>query len=155
MKTMFTMVVALLVSGLVMAQPPKGTATKGNTYGDKITATGAIDVNKLEKKVNAKKETSVKVKGKVVEVCTKMGCWIKMETADGNMMVKMKDHSFFVPLDLNGKEIIVEGLAKMTVTPVDELKHYLEDAGKSKAEIDAVKKPKKEIVIDASGILVL
>jgi hypothetical protein len=78
-----------------------------------------------------------------------------METAKGNVMVKMKDHAFFVPLDLNGKEIVVDGVAKSTVTPVSELKHYAEDAGKSKEEIAKITDPKKEMVIQAKGILVL
>ena len=34
-------------------------------------------------------------------------------------------------------------------------KHYAEDAGKNKEEIDAIKEPKKEIVMQATGILVL
>ena len=35
------------------------------------------------------------------------------------------------------------------------LKHYAEDAGKSKEEIATIKEPKKEIVLQAKGILVL
>lgn len=139
----------------VMAQPPKGEAKKGMTFGKKTTATDALNVNELAGKVSSDKEINLKVRGKVVEVCTEMGCWLKMETANGNVMVKMKDHSFFVPLDINGKEIVVEGLAKSTVTPVSELKHYAEDAGKSKEEIAKITEPKKEMVIQAKGILVL
>ncbi len=125
------------------------------TFGAKTNVAGAVNIDDLSKKVTDKQETNVKVKGKVVEVCTQMGCWLKMETADGKIMVKMKDHSFFVPVDLNGKEIVVDGTAKMTVTPVSELKHYAEDAGKSKEEVAAIKEPKTEIVIDAKGVLVL
>ena len=138
-----------------MAQPPKGEVKKGMIFGEKTTAVGAINVNDLTESVSDEKEANVKVKGKVVEVCTQMGCWLKMETAKGNVMVKMKDHAFFVPLDLNGKEIVVDGVAKSTVTPVSELKHYAEDAGKSKEEIAKITDPKKEMVIQAKGILVL
>jgi hypothetical protein len=88
-------------------------------------------------------------------VCTKEGCWLKLETAQGKMMVKMKDHAFLVPVDINGKEVIVDGTAKMKVTSVKELQHYAEDAGKTKEEIAAIKEPKKEIVVNAKGILVL
>ena len=35
------------------------------------------------------------------------------------------------------------------------LKHYAEDAGKSKEEIAAITEPKKEITMQAKGILVL
>jgi hypothetical protein len=155
MRTLITLAFVLLSCMSVIAQPPKGEAKKGMIFGEKTTAVGALNVNDLTENVSADKEANVKVKGKVVEVCTQMGCWLKMETAKGNIMVKMKDHSFFVPLDLNGKEIVVDGIAKSTVTPVSELKHYAEDAGKSKDEIAKIVEPKKEMVIQAKGILVL
>jgi hypothetical protein len=78
-----------------------------------------------------------------------------METADGAMMIKMKDHKFLVPLSMNGKTIVVDGTATLKETSVDMLKHYAEDAGKTKAEIDAITQPKKEITMQAKGILVL
>ena len=138
-----------------MAQSPEGPAKKGMTFGAKATSEGTLDINTVAAKVTSAKETELKVKGKVVDVCTEMGCWLKVETANGKMMVKMKDHAFFVPLDLVGKEVVIDGTAKMTITPVDELKHYAEDAKKSKEEIDAIKEPKKEIVMEAKGVLVL
>ena len=54
-----------------------------------------------------------------------------------------------------GKDVVIDGTAKMTETPVDELKHYARDAKKSQEEIDAIKEPKKEVVMEAKGILVL
>ena len=78
-----------------------------------------------------------------------------METADGAMMIKMKDHAFLVPLSMNGKTIVVDGIATLKETSVEMLKHYAEDAGKSKEEIAAIKEPKKEITMQAKGILVL
>jgi Domain of unknown function (DUF4920) len=78
-----------------------------------------------------------------------------METANGTMMIKMKDHSFFVPLSMNGKTIVVDGKASLKETSVEMLKHYAEDAGKSKEVIDAIKEPKKEITVEAKGILVI
>jgi cyanophycinase-like exopeptidase len=66
----------------------------------------------------------------------------------------MKDHKFTVPLVLNEKEIIINGIAEEKTTSVEMLQHYAEDAGRTKAEIAAIKDPKKEIVIVAKGILV-
>ena len=138
-----------------MAQPPEGDANKGMTFGKKTKAKGAIPVNELASKLNGSEPVEIKVKGKVKEVCKAEGCWLKMETADGAMMIKMKDHAFLVPLSMNGKTIVVDGTATLKETSVDMLKHYAEDAGKSKAEIDAITQPKKEITMQAKGILVL
>lgn len=83
------------------------------------------------------------------------GCWIKIQSPDGKMMVKMKDHKFTVPVALNGKTVMIEGIAEEKVTPVDELRHYAKDAGKSQSEIDAIINPKREIVVTAKGVRVL
>jgi hypothetical protein len=155
MKKVFAFLIPILSCLMVMGQPPEGSAKTGMTFGAKTSSEGAVDVNNLASQISDGKEADIKVRGKVVEVCTEMGCWLKMETKNGRMMVKMKDHAFFVPLDLNGKEIVVDASAKMTVTPVEELKHYAKDAGKSKAEIAAIKEPKKEIILNAKGVLVL
>ena len=155
MKKICSLLVALSFGFLAMAQPPKGPANKGMTFGEATTAEGAISVNELTSSVALEKETSVKVKGKVTDVCTMEGCWIKVQTPNGKLMVKMKDHSFVVPLDLNGKEVIVNGTASMKVTSVKELQHYAEDAGKTKEEIAKITEPKKEIILNARGILVL
>ncbi len=154
MKSLMTFVLALALSIITNAQPPEGPANAGMVFGEKVTAKGAIDINDLASKVS-EEATTVKIKGVVSEVCTKEGCWLKMKTADGNMMVKMKDHAFLVPVSINGKEIVVEGKAKMKVTSVKELQHFAEDAGKSELEIAEIKEPKKEIVLNAVGILVL
>ncbi len=155
MKKICSLLVALSFGVLAMAQPPKGPANKGMTFGEATNAEGAISVNELTATVTSEKETAVKVKGKVTDVCTMEGCWIKVQTSDGKMMVKMKDHSFVVPLDLNGKEVVVNGTASMKVTSVKELQHYAEDAGKTKEEIAKITEPKKEIILNAKGILVL
>jgi hypothetical protein len=155
MKKLITLSIGIYISLLSLAQTPKGPAKSGMGFGQKTVATGAIDVNQLAANIKTEVETPVKVKGKVVDVCTKEGCWLKMKTKDGNLMVKMKDHAFLVPVDINNKEIIVNGTAKKRVTSVRELQHYAEDANKSKEEIAAIKEPKTEIVLNAEGILVL
>ena len=121
----------------------------------KITADNAIPANDLVAKLQSTNTLNVKVSGKVVEVCKAEGCWLRMETANGSMMIKMKDHAFLVPLSMNGKTIVADGTVTLKETSVEMLRHYAEDAGKSKEEIEAIKEPKKEITMQAKGILVL
>ncbi len=155
MKKLLLLIPALLLGIILMAQPPEGDANRGMIFGKKTTADGAIEANDLGASIKGAESVPVKVKGKVKEVCKAEGCWLKMETANGDVMIRMKDHSFFVPLAMNGKTIVVDGTASVKETSVDMLKHYAEDAGKSAAEIAAIKEPKKEITLQAKGILVL
>ena len=151
----FFIVPLLLLVFSVVAQPPKGPADKGMTFGIKTNAEGAVNASELPKMLGNKSTAELKVKGKVAEVCKAEGCWLKMETQSGPMMIKMKDHSFMVPLSMNGKTIVAEGTVTNKETSVEMLRHYAEDAGKSKEEIAAIKTPKKEISMQATGILVL
>jgi len=157
MKTICSLFVLLFISIIMHAQPPNVPADKGATFGAKTTADDAITVDQLASIMKSRqgKKTEVKIKGTVTTVCESMGCWIKIKSTDGDMMVKMKDHSFFVPLALNGKEVVIAGIAEAKETSVDELKDYAKDAGKSQNEIDAIKEPKMELTITAKGVLVL
>ena len=155
MKKIMMMMPAVLISACLLAQPPKGPADAGMTFGARTTAEGAVPADELVAKLKSTQPAEVKVTGKVVEVCKAEGCWLRMETANGSMLIKMKDHAFLVPLSMNGKTIIAEGTATLKETSVEMLRHYAEDAGKSKAEIEAIKEPKKEITMQAKGILVM
>ncbi len=155
MKKTIAIIPVVFFAVTLMAQAPEGPADKGMTFGVKTTEKGAIKADDLVTKLSANDTAQVKVVGKVVEVCKAEGCWLRMETATGPMMIRMKNHSFFVPLAMNGKTIVAEGTATLKETSVELLKHYAEDAGKSKKEIDEIKEPKKEVVLQATGILVL
>lgn len=155
MKKISILVPAMLLGFVLSAQPPKGPADKGMIFGEKTTADGAITSNELVAKLTGIEPAEVKVTGKVTEVCKTEGCWLRMETANGSMLIKMKDHAFLVPLSMNGKTIVAVGVATLKETSVEMLRHYAEDGGKSKEEIEAIKEPKREITMHAKGILVL
>lgn len=81
---------------------------------------------------------------------------MKLERASGEpVMVKFKDYGFFMPQDIVGKTVVLEGVAKVNETSVERLKHFAEDAGKSKEEIAKITQPKKDIVIVADGVVVV
>jgi ABC-type transporter Mla MlaB component len=67
----------------------------------------------------------------------------------------MKGYAFFVPQDIIGKTVVVEGVSYVKTTTVSELKHFAEDAKKSKKEIEAITQPQKQLRVMADGILVI
>ena len=149
--------IALLVTLTSYAQPPAGNADKGDFYGAKVKAKGAIPL--VEVVSQLEKESSIpeaKISAKIVDVCPNKGCWLKLELPDGKQAtVKMKDYGFFVPLAAKGKTVVIEGQASIKTVSVNELRHFAEDAKKSKAEIEAITQPKKEVNILAKGIVVV
>ena len=72
---------------------------------------------------------------------------------DETVMIRFKDYGFFIPLNSDGKEVIVEGKAFVRETSVDELKHYAEDLGKSKEEIAKITEPERTLSFEAIGVL--
>ena len=156
MKKFLLLMTAFIYATLLMAQPPKVPADKGAAFGAKVSETGAVSADVLAEDLKQAGQTKeVKVTGKVTEVCKAEGCWIRLETKTGSMLVKMKDHAFLVPVALEGKTIVADGVATFKETSVDQLRHFAEDAGKSQKEIDQITEPKKEIVFQATGIKVL
>ena len=155
MKKLFLSVLALVSVSLLFAQPPAGDANLGDVYGDNVTAGKNMNAKKLVGKLQ-EGPVETKVKAKVIEVCPKKGCWVKVELEDkSEAFIKMKGYKFFVPTSLEGKNIEIDGKVELAITSVEELKHFAEDAKQSQEEIDAITEPKKEIKIMASGIKVV
>lgn len=153
------LVIALtFTAGFAQKKTTKAAAKQmtGQTFGDKVSADGAISYKQLLKELQGKDSVAVKVVGTVEAVCQMKGCWMNITEANQpQMMVKFKDYGFFVPKDIAGRKVVMQGFAYREVTPVDELRHYAEDAGKSKEEIEKITQPKEELKFMASGVLLL
>ena len=131
-------------------------ANGGKAYGEKITTEGAIAAEDLIKEMAGKDSMVVKIKGTIEEVCQMKGCWVTVKTAENKTMrVKFGEDDFFVPKDVSGKTAVMEGVAYIDVIPVDEQRHYLEDAGKPKEEIMAITQPDTTLTFSAKGIVIL
>ena len=124
-------------------------------FGKKINEKSAIEAAQLPNKMGTKESMNAKVTGTVESVCQAKGCWMKVKMDNGETMrVTFKDYGFFVPKDIAGKTVVVEGVAEKKTTPVAELRHYAEDAGKSKEEIAKITDPQNELAFVADGVIV-
>ncbi len=153
---------ALLLAGLLtscgtsgkkeMAQKPN------NTFGEDFAMKNVLTYDQLLTKLDANKEIEAQVEGKVDAVCQAKGCWMNIVSTQNpvskKIFVKFKDYAFFMPLDLAGKTIVMNGKAFTEETSVAELRHYAEDAGKSADEIAKITEPKKQLKFMASGVKV-
>lgn len=126
------------------------------SFGKEINDADALTSERMMEHYKAMKAGDTinsKMRGKIVEVCSKKGCWMTLDMADGNeVMVRFKDYSFFMPLNAQG-EVVVNGKAYVKETSVEELRHYAEDAGKSKEEVEAITEPKRTYAFLADGVL--
>lgn len=124
-------------------------------YGDTISPDGAIEASELYAMLEGKDSVMVKVKGVVNQSCKVKGCWMKMDVGDGQeMRVSFKDYGFFVPTNLAGETATIEGIAKITTTSVEDLKHFAQDGGQSEEEIAAITEPEVSISYVATGVII-
>lgn len=88
---------------------------------------------------------------KVEAVCKKKGCWMMLDEAGTDLRVTFLDYGFFMPLDCEGRSIVLEGVFKVATIKEADAKHYLEDAGKHDEAAKLVG-DQKELSIVATGV---
>ncbi len=157
----------LLGLGLNACNNAKKTADDANVeakeeankyFGKKISADEAMPIAKMLTAMNTanETETAAKITGTIESVCKVKGCWMTLKKDDGSTMrVTFKDYGFFVPKDCDGKTAVVEGIAKVDTVSVDMLRHYAEDEGLPKEEIEKITEPEIDVSFVADGVIIL
>ena len=129
-----------------------------DSFGAEIEAEGAKsdqDMLAFYQNLPEADTLNTKFSAVVTDVCQSKGCWMKLQLEDGTQaMVRFKDYGFFVPKDIAGKEVIVDGKAFVDMMSVEDQRHYAEDEGKSAEDIAAITEPKKTFSFEASGVLI-
>ena len=164
MKSFNIFVVILFAAVTCKAQvaEPNSDTKAGN---EEVVSFGAkIDMEKVETTTemlqryeNMKVSDTLRTKftAKVKEVCKAKGCWMTLELPNGEeSMVRFKDYGFFVPTDIEGKEVTLEGLAYVEQMSIADQKHFAKDGGMPKEEIDAITEPKMTYGFEAKGVLI-
>ena len=132
----------------------EATAAEPMYFGDKITADNAIPVSELAAAMGDSASMNCKISGEIESVCQKKGCWMDIANPNGeSVRITFKNYAIFMPKDAAGKSAIMEGIAKVEETSVEDLQEYARDAGKSAEEVAAITSPEKELVFEASGVI--
>jgi hypothetical protein len=164
MKIFNILVVFLLVLANARAQetPKDDVIAKESTisfqsFGEKIDLNGSISSGAMTEKFDEMTVTDTirtKFNARVVDVCQAKGCWMKLQLTNGKeVMVRFKNYAFFVPKNIAGKEVFVNGLAFVEDMGIEDQKHYARDEGRSSKEIDQINRPKRTYSFEADGIL--
>ncbi len=164
MEFMRTSGVFLLFLGCLLLaacrnEPPAEPASPYDAYGAALTDEGAMPVQAVVAQRERYVGQTVKVEGTVAAVCQARGCWLTLQTTDGeNVRVVVprtedgSDYVFTVPKDISGRRVVVEGtLAEETLSAAAH-HHMAEDAG-ADIEADAAG-PVQELQLTARGVLV-
>jgi hypothetical protein len=131
-------------------------------YGDAFDYQNAVKLTELLKDPSKLDTTkNYAVSAVVTTVCQKKGCWFRAEDGKGgDIFVKIvsdedKGEEVGIPKKTPaGGNVVFYGTPKFKEVSVKQQRHYAEDAGKSKKEIEAINKPKKEWRFFATGVVV-
>lgn len=130
------------------------TTENPNQLGETFSEEGAISMAELAQQMEGKDSTDVKVVAEIVESCQNKGCWMDVKMADGTPMKVSFDYKFLLPTkEMKGQEVVFIGTAKRDTMSVEDQRHFAEDAGKSKEEINAITEPKPTISFLARGVI--
>jgi hypothetical protein len=156
MKTFATLAcTALLLMGCARTSPTLAQSAM-KSYGKEITADGAISTAEFAKAMERTDTLSTKLAAEVISTCRVKGCWMDVRMPDGSpMKVRFVDYKFFVPKEgMEGKQAVLQGTATRETIDVATLRHYAEDAGKSREEIEQITEPKHVLTFLAEGVLI-
>lgn len=96
---------------------------------------------------------TTRFEGEVESVCQMKGCWMRLQLpGDETVMVRFKDYGFFVPKDIAGKRVLVEGKAFVSEVDEEERRHMAEDAGKPDSLITQITGSAMQKGFEATGV---
>jgi len=123
-------------------------------FGEKFTATETKDFIDDKDLINL--QGNIQIKGEIKSTCKMKGCWMELDVAEKTIFVRFKDYGFFVPKEgAEGKLAFVNGKLSIDTLSVAQLKHYAEDAGKSKEEISLIDKEEITMSFLAEGVIIM
>lgn len=102
---------------------------------------------------------TVQVKGKIVEVCQMMGCWLDLTNDDGQKVrVQVEDGVIEFPKDSSGKTVVAEGKFSKQELTLEQAKARAEEEAKDrgkKFDPALVKGPVTIYTIQGTGAVIL
>lgn len=124
-------------------------------YGDTTwVAENAISAATLVDSLTGKDSIFATVSGDIKAACQTKGCWMSMDAAGQDMIVKFKDYGFFVPMNSAGYKATMQGWAYIDTLSVAQQQEYAKDAEKSEEEIAAITEPQVKLSFTANGVII-
>jgi hypothetical protein len=116
----------------------EGKITKNltETFGEKITLSDTVAISQVLANAENFVDKKVLIKGQVVEVCPKKGCWIDLasDKAGEQIKVKVQDDVIVFPQSAKGKIAVVEGTVKKIELTINQARDWMEHLAEEKGE---------------------
>ena len=141
----------MAVSSILVAEEMK--------FGEAITLKTVTEIGAILAEPDAYVGKSVRVEGKVVDVCAHEGCWMEIvsDKPEHHIQAKVEDGKIVFPQEAKGKSAVVEGEVQKLELSLEQtvayFKHQAEEKGDS-FDPESVKEPRKVYRIWVYGAVV-
>tara|TARA_B100000482_G_scaffold70370_1_gene49403 strand:+ start:1793 stop:2254 length:462 start_codon:yes stop_codon:yes gene_type:complete len=126
-----------------------------NYYGEEFSTLDVKDYSTNKQGFLYNTKDLIKIEAEILSTCPKKGCWMKIKAEEDTILVRFKDYGFFVPKDgVVGNMTVINGKLSVDTLSVAQLRHYAEDAGKSKEEINKIMNPEISMTFLANGVMI-
>jgi len=127
--------------------------------GEPLSATEPVPIKKLLASPDSYVDQTVKVKGKITEVCLMMGCWMMLHDGAGSAVrIKVNDGEIVFPQESPGRQAIAEGkFVRFELSKEQAMataKHEAEETGRP-FDPSMVKGPQVVYEVQGSGAVLL
>ncbi len=133
-----------LLPVLIFLSACHGNGLRVATYGSPVTGESLkqVELARVLESPDAYSGRTIEIRGEVVEVCQRRGCWIRMAPTGSNnkqgVFVKFTcpiEGERLIPMTALGQPVRVEGTLIVETISEAERRHYASDAGATSEEI--------------------
>jgi len=151
-----TLAAALLLGGTTVAGAPAA----GTEYGEGVKAGDILPISDLLADPEPYVDQVVQVEGVIVDVCSRMGCWIEIAAAKNHgdsIRLKVEDGVMVFPVEAKGKWAQARGrLRKMELSEERaraRAEHFAEEQSEE-FDPETIQGPQTIYQLDGMGVLV-
>ena len=94
----------------------------------------------------------VLVRGAIIDVCSKKGCWLVVTDGKTQMRVTFKDYQFFVPKNSTGRTVLLEGIVSREEVSEDDARHYAGESTIGGPKPEEIHGPQRVVTMVATGV---
>ena len=123
-------------------------------YGEVVDSTQAVKATDLQQKMLGLRTINLTISGKVEDVCKAEGCWMKLDLGEEKrLLVRMKNRSFSVDDEVQGKYAFVKGTVHYDTISVENLQKHAKEDGESDSVVSALTVSEINLVMEALGVM--
>jgi hypothetical protein len=131
------------------------TSSATGNFGTEFPTGNSLPASQVSSLFTTSDTATITLSGNITASCKHSGCWMDLDMGNGETIhVTFKDEAFTIPLDAAGKNAVAEGIAIRELIPVETLKNYAREDGKSDEEVAAITQPFYAYEFIANGVLI-